>query len=88
MQAHAGARRDLRCFEGVVFAGFVVFVFSRRVVAWQFASHMRTDLVLDAQRMALTDRDPRRRRQARASQRRRLEDTSYTFRRSSTIAPS
>ena len=30
----------------------------RRVVGWQFASHMRTDLVLDALRMALTRRDP------------------------------
>ena len=27
--------------------------FSRRIVGWQFASHMRTDLVLDALRMAL-----------------------------------
>jgi putative transposase len=31
-------------------------VFSRRIVGWQFASHMRTDLVLDALRMALTRR--------------------------------
>ena len=31
-------------------------VYSRRVVGWQFASHMRTDLVLDALRMALTRR--------------------------------
>jgi transposase InsO family protein len=48
----------LRCWEGLVFFSFVIDVFSRRVVGWQFASHMRTDLVLDALRMALTRRDP------------------------------
>jgi putative transposase len=47
----------LRCWEGVVFFAFVLDAFSRRVVGWQFASHMRTDLVLDALRMALTRRD-------------------------------
>lgn len=31
-------------------------VFSRKVVGWQFASHMRTTLVLDALRMALATR--------------------------------
>jgi putative transposase len=46
----------LRCWEGVVFFSFVIDVFSRRVVGWQFAGHMRTDLVLDALRMALTRR--------------------------------
>jgi putative transposase len=48
----------LRCWEGLVFFSFVIDAFSRRVVGWQFASHMRTDLVLDALRMALTRRDP------------------------------
>jgi transposase InsO family protein len=48
----------LRCWEGVVFFSFVIDVFSRRIVGWQFASHMRTDLVLDALRMALTRRHP------------------------------
>lgn len=43
----------LRCWEGVVFFSFVIDVFSRRVVGWQFANNMRTDLVLDALRMAL-----------------------------------
>jgi putative transposase len=47
----------LRCWEGVVFFAFVVDVFSRRVVGWQFATHMRTDLVLDALRMALARRE-------------------------------
>ena len=46
----------LRCWEGVVFFSFVIDVYSRRVVGWQFAEHMRTDLVLDALRMALARR--------------------------------
>lgn len=47
----------LRCWEGVVYFSFVIDVFSRKVVGWQLASHMRTDLVLDALRMALGTRD-------------------------------
>jgi transposase InsO family protein len=47
----------LRCWEGLVFFSFVIDAFSRRIVGWQFAAHMRTDLVLDALRMALTRRD-------------------------------
>jgi len=46
----------LRCWEGVVFFSFVIDAYSRRIVGWQFAGHMRTDLVLDALRMALTRR--------------------------------
>jgi putative transposase len=46
----------LRCWDGVVFFAFVIDVFSRRVVGWQLAGHMRTDLVLDALRMALSRR--------------------------------
>lgn len=46
----------LRCWEGVVFFSFVIDVFSRRIVGWQLAPHMRTDLVLDALRMALGGR--------------------------------
>jgi transposase InsO family protein len=48
----------LRCWEGVVYFAFVIDVFSRRIVGWQFAPHMRTDLVLDALRMALHQRGP------------------------------
>jgi putative transposase len=48
----------LRCWEGVVYFAFVIDVFSRRIVGWQFAHHMRTDLVLDALRMALAQRGP------------------------------
>jgi transposase InsO family protein len=43
----------LRCWERLVFFAFVIDAFSRTVVGWQLASHMRTDLVLDALRMAL-----------------------------------
>jgi putative transposase len=46
----------LRCWEGLVFFSFVIDAYSRRVVGWQFAGHMRTDLVLDALRMALAHR--------------------------------
>jgi transposase InsO family protein len=48
----------LRTWEGRVFFSFVIDVFSRMVVGWQFATHMRTDLVLDALRMALAIRAP------------------------------
>ncbi len=47
----------LRCWEGVGYLAFVIDVFSRRVVGWQLAGHMRTDLVLDALRMALGTRE-------------------------------
>ena len=47
----------LRCWEGMVFFSFVIDVYSRMVVGWQFASHMRTTLVLDALRMALSTRE-------------------------------
>ena len=48
----------LRCWEGLVFFAFVIDVYSRRIVGWQFAAHMRTTLVLDALRMALHQRGP------------------------------
>jgi putative transposase len=44
-------------WEGVVYAAFVMDVFSRRIVGWQLADHMRTDLVLDALEMAVWQRD-------------------------------
>ena len=48
----------LRTWEGVVFFAFVIDVFSRMIVGWQFATHMRRTLVLDALRMALGLRAP------------------------------
>ena len=47
----------LRCWEGVVYFSFIIDAFSRMIVGWQLASHMRTDLVLDALRMALGTRE-------------------------------
>ncbi|HTA33496.1 MAG TPA: DDE-type integrase/transposase/recombinase [Solirubrobacteraceae bacterium] len=40
----------------MAFFSFVIDVYSRMVVGWQFAGHMRTTLVLDALRMALSTR--------------------------------
>jgi putative transposase len=48
----------LRCWEGVAYFSFIIDVFSRIVVGWQLAGHMRTTLVLDALRMALGLRAP------------------------------
>lgn len=48
----------LRSWEGPSFLAFVIDAFSRKVVGWQLAAHMRTDLVLDAMRMALGTREP------------------------------
>jgi putative transposase len=48
----------LRSWEGVTYLAFVIDAFSRKVIGWQLASHMRTDLVLDALWMALAQREP------------------------------
>jgi putative transposase len=48
----------LRCWEGLVFFAFVLDAYSRMIVGWQLATHMRTDLVLDALTMALHHREP------------------------------
>jgi putative transposase len=42
---------------GTVYAAFIVDVYSRFIVGWRLASHMRTDLPLDALEMALWQRD-------------------------------
>jgi putative transposase len=42
-----------RTLSGFVHAAFVIDVFSRRVVGWQLARHLRTDLALDALEMGL-----------------------------------
>ena len=41
-----------------MFFAFILDAYSRRVVGWQLAGHMRTTLVLDALRMALHQRGP------------------------------
>lgn len=48
----------LRSWEGPLFFAFVIDAFSRKILGWQLAPHMRTDLVLDALRMALGQREP------------------------------
>jgi len=48
----------IRCWEGVVFCSFVIDCYSRMVVGWQFAGHMRTELVQDALDMAVGQRRP------------------------------
>jgi len=46
----------VRCWEGLVFFAFVLDVFSRMIVGWQLATHMRAELVVDALQMALGTR--------------------------------
>ena len=48
----------LKTREGFVFLAFVKDVFSRKIVGWQTAAHLRTDLVLDALEMAVHLRRP------------------------------
>ena len=48
----------LRTWEGRVYFAFLIDVFSRMIVGWQLATHMRCDLVLDALTMALGTRQP------------------------------
>ena len=54
----------LRCWEGLVFFAFVLDAYSRMIVGWQLAPHMRTDLVLDALEDGARPARPRRRRRA------------------------
>lgn len=44
-------------WEGWLYVSFIEDVFSRMIVGWQIATHMRTELVLDALEMALFRRD-------------------------------
>jgi transposase InsO family protein len=46
----------VRTWAGFVYVSFVFDVFSRFIVGWQAASHLRTDLALDALEMALWQR--------------------------------
>ncbi len=46
----------LRCWTGVVFLSFVIDVYSRMIVGWQLAGHMRESLVEDALQMAVAIR--------------------------------
>ena len=44
--------------EGFLYLAFILDVYSRRVVGWSMASHLRTELVVDALEMALWRRKP------------------------------
>jgi putative transposase len=46
--------------SGMAYVCFIVDAFSRRIVGWRAASHMRTDMVLDALEMARRSRGNRR----------------------------
>jgi transposase InsO family protein len=46
----------LRTGEGWLFLATVIDFFSRRVIGWSIATHMRTELVADALRMAVAAR--------------------------------
>ncbi|MGH3993890.1 MAG: IS3 family transposase, partial [Pseudonocardiaceae bacterium] len=46
----------VRCWQGLVFFAFCLDVFSRMIVGWQLAAHMRAELVVDALKMALGTR--------------------------------
>jgi len=44
-------------WEGWLYVAFILDVYSRAIVGWQIAHHLRTDLVLDALEMAIWRRD-------------------------------
>jgi transposase InsO family protein len=49
----------VRTWEGWLYIAFILDVFSRLLVGWQLASHLRTDLPLDALEMAIWRRQLR-----------------------------
>jgi putative transposase len=49
----------VRTWVGFVYAAFVIDAFSRIIAGWQLATHLRTDLALDALEMALWRRNTR-----------------------------
>ena len=48
----------LRTWQGWLYLGAVQDVYSRRIVGWAMADHMRVELVTDALQMALAHRRP------------------------------
>ena len=48
----------LRTYGGFVYLAFILDVYSRMIVGWQLASHLRSELVLDALEMAAALRQP------------------------------
>ncbi len=47
-----------RSWEGWIYLAFVLDAYSRKVVGWSMANHLRTELVLDALNMAIHNRRP------------------------------
>jgi putative transposase len=45
-------------WEGFLYLAFILDVYSRQVVGWSMAAHLRTELVVDALEMALWRRNP------------------------------
>ena len=50
----------IRTWEGWLYLAHVQDLFSRRIVGWAMADHLRTELVTDALQMALAQRKPAR----------------------------
>ena len=48
----------LRTWEGWLYLAAIQDAFSRRIVGWRMADHMRSELVVDALQMALARRRP------------------------------
>jgi len=46
----------VQTFSGWVYTAFVMDLFARRVLGWQVADHLRSDLALDALEMAIWSR--------------------------------
>jgi putative transposase len=49
----------VRTWEGWLYLAVILDAFSRRVVGWALADHLRTELATDALSMALTTRKPK-----------------------------
>ena len=49
----------VRTWEGWLYVAAIIDLFSRRVVGWAVADHMRTELALEALHMAITQRRPK-----------------------------
>src|ERR671911_2730706 len=45
-------------WEGFLYLAFILDVYSRHIVGWSMATHLRTELVVDALEMALWRRNP------------------------------
>ena len=50
----------VRTWQGFAYLAFILDVYARMLVGWQLATHMRSDLVVDALEMAVGLRQPRR----------------------------